>query len=188
MKKLIVLIAAALSFNTMALTLDMNLVLNDQTNLKAQNESTFIRTQSVISGNFSISVTEDGDTQTVGQDIPPTGVFEPTFSLELIDNGRLRIVDKDENIDQVIAAKIKKTMFGTLKTVSISKETLKAVYAESLQREGLTLLSSFGLQTDELTLSTGFDFTDMECAYDKDAKSLLCEQTATLKIMASDEN
>ncbi|TNE96941.1 MAG: hypothetical protein EP326_12400 [Deltaproteobacteria bacterium] len=186
MKKLIVLIAAALSFNTMALTLDMNLTMNDQTTLKAQNEKTFIRTQSVVSGKFSITVTEDGDTQTVGQDIPPQGVFEPTFSLELIDSGRLRIVDKDENIDQIVAAKISKTMFGTLKTVSISKETLKAVYAESLQREGLMLLSSFGLETDELTLSTGFDFTDMDCAYDKDAKNLLCEQSALLSIKASD--
>lgn len=187
MKKLIVLLAAALSFNTMAMSLDMSLTMDDQTNLKAHGENIFIRTQSVVSGKFSITVSDDGETQTVGQEIPPQGVFDQNFSLEIIDSNRLRIVDKDENIDQVIAAKIKKTMFGNLKTLSISKETLKAVYAESLEREGLTLLSSFGLQTDELTLSTGFDFTDMDCVYDKDAKNLLCEQSASLIIKASDE-
>lgn len=187
MKKLIVLLAAALSFNTMALTLDMNLTMNDQTNLAAKSDSLFVRTQSVVSGNFSITVTEEGETQTVGQDIPPQGTFDQKYSLEIIDNNRVRIVDIDSNIDQVVSAKVSKTMFGNLKSLSITKETLKAVYAEELEREGLTLLSSFGLQTDELTLSTGFDFTDMDCVYDKNAKNLLCEQSASLIIKASDE-
>ena len=187
MKILIALLALALGSNTMALSLDMSLTVDDQTSLKAHGEDTFIRTQSVISGKFSITVNDEGETQTIKQEIPPKGIFDQNFSIEIIDSNRLRIVDKNEDIDQVITAKIKKTIFGNLKKLSISKETLKAVYAESRERHGLGLLSSFGLQTDELLFSTEFDFTDLDCFYEKSEQSLFCEQSYGLMIKAAGE-
>ncbi|MCO4794508.1 MAG: hypothetical protein KC493_12380 [Bacteriovoracaceae bacterium] len=186
MKKLIVLVAAALSLNAMALTIDMNLTMNDKTKLTGKSDTLFVRAQSVVSGNFAITVTDDGETQSVSQEIPPQGNFDPSFSIEVLNGDKVRLIDSEENIDQVVPAKVKKTMFGNLKTVKISKETLKLIYAEALERDGLTLLSSFGLETDEITLKTSFDFSDLVCALDKGTGNLDCDQSAALNIHAND--
>lgn len=188
MKKIIALVAVILCFNALALTIDMNLKVKDETQLKSSEseKDLYVRSQSVVSGSFSVTVTENGDAQSVSQEMPPQGNFEPTFALEILGD-RVRLVDRDENIDQIIPAVVSKTFFGNLKGLKISKEALKVIYGESLRRNGLSLLSNLGLHIDGVSLETGFDFTDMDCIVDKKTKDLLCNQSAEITINATDE-
>ena len=105
--------------------------------------------------------------------------------ITVVDKGTLRYEDFSENINELVAAKVKSS-WGKVKSIEISKDEYKRIYADVLQKTGAALLQKFSINTDEMNLSFSLDIKKIECSRLSDA-ILECNQEVKMIINANDE-
>lgn len=184
MKKLIAIVAAALSFNAMALSVDMTISASGRTSLKIIDKTTFTQYYEEANGRVDVTVTEDGQSQSFGQEVPPQISNSSDVTIKIVDKNSVRFIDTKEEIDVVVPASVDKTFTGKVKKVVIASEQMVALYSKSLEREGLTALAGMNINTDEVNHRTSFDFSDYSCK--RDGNDLKCAQDMAINIKVDD--
>ena len=183
MKKYVAVAALALSFNAMALTVDMTISASQKALFKKSGD-TFTQYYVEANGRFDMKVEEDGKVQSFGQDVPTEILNSDTISMTVDGKNRIKYIDTIEEINKIIPAKVKKSLTGKVKSIVVDSEVMVSLYSKSLEREGLSALSGLNVNMDELNLKTDFDFSNFSCSKKDDG--LECTQDLSITIHADD--
>jgi len=96
-----------------------------------------------------------------------------------VEKSLVRIQDEKNGIDTEALANIDRSLFGNLKSFTISGENLENVYFESLSNKGIIALANLDKKRDERkSLTVG----DQVCVVDKAKEIATCEQDLSLKV------
>lgn len=194
MKKTLVAVAATLmSVCSMALTIQIKADIDADTLYKKIGKDTYQKSYSLMSGEARVIVSQDGQimvnqAQAVNEREDSSGIK----LIKVLGKKSVRIVDQEvsddgyqSNIDAEVSAKVKKRFGGSLKSISIDKNQLLALYKAELERSGINQLRSLNIDTEELKLSTSIELSGMECKASDD--TLNCFENVEMTITASDE-
>lgn len=182
MKALILSILLLSSSSLMAMSLDIKIQLQG-IDAYSLNGERLEGSQSSMSGMVIFDV-EDGGSKQHFEEQLPSQAGENTALLTILDKKNVEIVDATQGIRATVPAKIKKSLFGGLKSIKIDSEDYLSAYSPVLEAQGLNILRAFRISTDELNLSTQLLASDYECEVEEG--DLLCKSSVELIIHAND--
>ncbi len=99
-----------------------------------------------------------------------------TYKLE---KSVVRIQDAKNGLDTEAVAEINRSLFGNVKSITISGENLENAYFEDLSNKGIIALANLDKKGDERkSLTIG----DQTCIVDRSKELATCEQDVSLKV------
>lgn len=181
MKSTISAIAMALMLSTSAFGAEglfLTIKTHEVLTLKKVTKTRFEKISQVATGTASLDVINARGTKNLmSQDINEADT-QNAVTLEVTGKNILRVVDIKENIDQEVPATIGKSLFGTVKSITIDSQTMEGLYAASMKESGLDALRGLRVLAFGGLLSSKLNTTDMNCK--ADAELMVCTQDATL--------
>ena len=181
MKTTIMAMALALTLGTTAFaseSITLTIKTQETTNFKKISKNVFEKIISSAKVNARIDyASEKGIQNLFSQDLNETD-DKNLVMIEVKGSNIIRIVDAKENIDTEIQAEIKRSLFGGIKSLSVSAENMQAVYSNAIQKSGLDVLKNLNIMGNTgAGLTSKIDSSDMYCETKEDL--LNCKQDVT---------
>ncbi len=164
-KKIVFSLCLLLTFSSLAkskLVLSINLEGQDVYSIDGDH---LRGTQSIIGGQMNIAGRFYGESINVNQGIPVQKVENQT-KMVILDKNKVRLIEPTHNINTLMRAKVKKSMFGNLKSISVKSEEYLAVMKPVFEQQGLDILSNFQISDESARLETKIEMSDIECVAD----------------------
>lgn len=178
-KRLTFALCLLLTFSSFAKNkIELSIQLKGQ-DVYAMNGSKLKGDHSLIAGQFVVQGRADGQSINLRQGIPTTKVPNGT-EMEVVDKKTVRLIEAAHGIDANMRAKVKKSLSGKLKKISIDSEEYLAAMKPVLEESGLQLLRSLQIQADDAKLETRVDISDIEC--EADNGDMVCESEVEIYI------
>lgn len=186
MKKTIAALALLASANSFALSIDME--------VKAFQKVLFEKTSSTtlekIHTSMEVSVTgivkNAGETVEISESAPAQYDRTKDMKIEIVDKHSVRLIDTADGINEVVTAKIDKSMFGKIKDLVIDKDIYQSLYNKQLQAFGGGIFGQFGVEGDNESFSMELSLSDFDCLKEHDGL-VECHQTLTFKMSGDDK-
>ena len=183
LKGLFLCLVSIMAINTHADTLIMELNL-DGTDYYDVKGDVLTGSESLIKGSFTIYGTLEGQNLNVGQAIPATQAPNTTQMI-IKDKNTVQIIDADNGISGDVRAKVKKSVFGSIKSIDINSDSYLALMRPVLEQSGFDFLSQLNIANDELSVSSNITVSNTEC--EKDGDDMACDSNVKIVIQISDE-
>ncbi len=182
MKTTLAVFALALTLSTSAFAGDRLVYTvkgHEVLTLKKISKTRFTKISQVVTGQASLDyITAKGVKNLSSQEINEAS--EELVSLEVTGKNVVRLIDIKENINKEIPATVNTSLFGSVKAITVSAQTMEGLYAASMKKSGLDTLRNLRLLGG--AISSSIVSTDMKCAADGDL--LICQQDQTLTLLA----
>ena len=144
---------------------------NSKTFKKVSSSVKGIRETRLILGIMGEPIVERLDTVDTNQDL--------TLSIQSYDS--VRIVDLQNQVDDVVKADIGRSLFLNVKSTKIHSDDYVRLYGEALENQFKKTIRIRGKEISVLKSKTSLETSDLKCQR-KDDKTLSCEQTINLDI------
>ncbi|MFG1486446.1 hypothetical protein [Halobacteriovorax sp. DA5] len=119
-------------------------------------------TKSTIEGDFDMVISVEGSRNEISQGVPTKQILNK-MKLNVVSKKAVQIIFEEHEIDIVVPAVVKKTLFGKLKQISISAENLERAIAPALTAQGLDLADGFNLNTEKGSFTMDYSVSAMDC-------------------------
>lgn len=150
-----------------------------------ESKKLLVGSHSVIQGNFSLVGVLMDNQINFSQGIAARQIKNQT-SLEIVNNSTINIDDKENQIKGNVHANVVKSLFGSLKSISIKSQDYLALMQPVLERTGYNQLSALDISTEEMSVATSITSSDYECvAVNK--QSTKCDSSVIMEIRISDQ-
>ncbi len=182
MKTTLAVMALALTLGTSAFaaeSITLTIKTQETTTFKKISKNVFEKIISSAKGNARMDYTTEKGIQNIfSQDVNETD-DKNSVMIEVKGSNIVRIVDAKENVDTEIQAEIKRSLFGSIKGLSVSSENMQAVYSSAIKKSGLDVLKNLKiLGSSGAGLTSTIESSDMNC--EADGELLNCKQDVTL--------
>ncbi len=172
MKTTFALLALSLSFATTSFAADLNLHIHSTITLKKIDKETYEKINEVSL--METAITLNGQTRT--DEKKAVNESKLTYKIE---KNLLKITDESAGVNTEMAISADRSIFGKLKGIKVSGESLENAYFESLSREGIIALRDLDNKKGQRkSLSIG----DQVCSIDKSTDLMTCEQNIDLNV------
>ncbi|EPZ49800.1 hypothetical protein M902_0982 [Bacteriovorax sp. BAL6_X] len=119
-------------------------------------------TKSTIEGDFDMVISVEGSRNEITQGIPARE-FLNKMKLNIVSKKAVQIIFEEYDVDTVVPAIVKKSLFGKIKQISIKAEDLERAIAPVLSAQGLDLAEDFKLNTEKGSFTMDYSVSAMDC-------------------------
>lgn len=134
---------------------------------------------SLIKGSFSVRGNLNGQNIDVAQAIPVSKMPNDTQMI-IKDKNTVEVIDATEEINGDVRAKVKKSIFGKLKSIQIDSDSYLALMRPALEASGFSFLSQLNISADEGSISSHIEVSDIDC--EADGNQVSCSSDIEIKI------
>jgi hypothetical protein len=187
MKLFITFLAITFSLNLVAMNIALEISMHQKLLLHKINKSVYKQNYSEEASKMSFHfINDEEEVYSVDHQFPPEINNSENIQIFILKNKKtVRFIDLNEEINQVIPAKITKSFFGEIASIKINQDIMKSLYSKSLEAEGLLAIAELGLEYGDLTINKNFLFSDFTC--EKGSEGMICKQDMLLDFAAKNK-
>ncbi len=142
-----------------------------------------IGTKSSVEAKINMLINTYGEINHIQQNLPEE-IDDNQMGMEVISKNEVRLTHKISKLDTVVKAKIKKSILGKIKSISISSSELENALRPTLEAKGMLFAKGFEMNTKDVSFSMDYEISGMECEIDKLSEELECLSSFKFELAA----